>query len=471
MEFKNVSSYIERIYNTCMWVTDQHRELLYKRREEDNLSDEEIQSLVEQNAEIAKRNFSKVFKRMGNKKEYYTVPVCIFPTGEVSEIVVSCKYKYQKLVGKYKVVVSPFYNYDYKTSAPYEPYSTIIEAVNNSIVIPFLFDSEDMYSINIFYLLDEEEILLMSSNVYAVDHDLYTCKYYKADLHMHTTYSDGYEPPELVVVSARERGMDIIAVTDHNAFSGSVVAREKASDMGLDMTVILGEEYSLEYSPMHILALGTEEEIDRKYLTKQVLEMPETKKILESNLPLSCDANVYACTQVLLDQVSKIGGISILAHPYWKPIALNGTRMDTPENVYIELGKDRKFSGIEIVSGSPEGELNVSNLQASLARTILGNFDGLPIIGITDSHYYTTDPISGKHFTIVFAKSKSKEHVLEALKDGFTVAVELVNGTPLCYGKHRLVKFTEFLLKNYFPMRDLVARKEAVSAKQTHLLR
>ena len=471
MEFENVSSYIEKMYNTCMWVTDKHRQLLYKRQEESNLSDEEIQSLVEKNAETAKRNFSKVFKRMGNKKEYYTLPICVFPAGELSEVVIACKYKYQKLVGQYKVIVSPFYNYDYKASSSYEPYSAIIEAKDNTLTIPFLFDKEDMYSINVFYLLDEEEILLVSSNVYAVNPDLFECKYYKADLHMHTTYSDGYEPPELVVASARERGMDIIAVTDHNAFLGSVVAREKAADLGLDMTVILGEEYSLEYSPMHILALGTEKEIDRKYLTKQVLEMPETKEILESNPTLSCDVDVYACTQVLLDKVSEIGGTSILAHPYWKPIALNGTRMDTPENVYIELGKDKKFAGIEIVSGSPDGEFNVSSLQASLARTILGNFDGLPIIGITDSHYYTTDPISGKHFTIVFAKSKSKEHVLEALSDGFTVAVELVNGIPLCYGEHRLVKFAEFLLKYYFPTRDLVARKEAVSAKQTHLLR
>ena len=462
---KRLSVYIEYLYNNYMWVTDQHRQLLYKRQEENNLSDEDIQSLVEKNAETAKRNFSKVFKRMGNKKEYYTVPICVFPVGEVSEIVITCKYKYQKLVGQYKVIVSPFYNYEYNASSSYEPYSTIIEAKDNTLVIPFLFDREDMYSVNVFYLLDEEEMLLVSSNVYAVNRDLYECKYYKADLHMHTTYSDGY------VASARERGMDIIAVTDHNAFAGSVVARGKAADLGLDMTVILGEEYSLEYSPMHILALGTEEEIDRKYLTKQVLEMPETKKILESDPTLSCDADVYACTQVLLDQVSKIGGISILAHPYWKPIALNGTRMDTPENVYIELGKDKKFAGIEIVSGSPDGEFNVSNLQASLARTILGNFDGLPIIGITDSHFYTTDSISGKHFTIVFAKSKSSEHVLEALTNGFTVAVELANGTPLCYGGHRLVKFAEFLLKNYFPARDLVARKEAVSAKQKYLLK
>lgn len=468
---KRLSVYVEYLYNNYMWVTDQHRQLLYKLQEEKNLSDEEIQSLVEKNAGNAKKNFSKVFKRMGNKKEYYTVPTCVFPVGEVSEVLILCKYKYQKLVGQYKVIVSSFFNYDYKVSSSYETYSTIIEAKDNTLAIPFLFDREDMYSVNVFYLLDEEEILLVSSNVYAVNRDLYECKYYKADFHMHTTYSDGYEPPELVVASARERGMDIIAVTDHNAFSGSVAARKKAADMRLDMTVILGEEYSLEYSPMHILALGTEEEIDRKYLTKQVLDMPETKKILESDPTLSCDAEVYACTQVLLDQVSKIGGISILAHPYWKPISFNGSRKDTPENVYIELGKDKKFAGIEIVSGSPDGEFNVSNLQASLARTILGSFDDLPVIGITDSHSYTTDSISGKHFTIVFSESKSEDCVLEALRKGFTVAVELVNGVPLCYGEHRLIKFADFLLKNYFPARDLVAQKEAVSAKQTYLLK
>ena len=101
---KRLNVYIENLYNSCMWVTDQHRQLLYKRQKENNLSDEEIQSLVEKNAETAKRNFSKVFKRMGNKIEYYTVPTCIFPIGEASEIVISCKYRYQKIVGRYKVI-------------------------------------------------------------------------------------------------------------------------------------------------------------------------------------------------------------------------------------------------------------------------------------------------------------------------------------------------------------------------------
>lgn len=465
-----MDNYIEKMYSTCMWVTTQHKALLYKKQKENHLSDKELQVLVEKNAERAKGRFKKVFRRMGNKIAYYSVPCCIFPINEDSEILVCCKYHFQRLVGAYKVVISPFYNYDYCPDGTYAPYCKVIEAKENTIRIPYRFDKEDMYSVNVFYLLDDEELLLLSTNVYALQSDLYKRNFYKADFHMHTTYSDGYEPPELVAASARERGMDIIAVTDHNAFSGSVVAREKAAQMGLDMTVILGEEYSLDYSPMHILALGTETEIDRKYLTKQVLDMPQTQEIIASSRNLTCNAEVYACTQVLLEQISKIGGISILAHPYWKPIALNGWRMDTPENIYIELGKDRKFAGIEIVSGSLDEECNVSNLQASLAWTVLGSLEGLPVIGITDSHFYTTDAISGKHFTVVFSESREERYVLKALREGFTVAVEMVHGKPMCYGNHRLVKLAEFLLRHYFPKRDKNAYLEATHIMQANLL-
>lgn len=85
-----------------------------------------------------------------------------------------------------------------------------------------------MYRINVFYLMEDKELLLLSTCVYALDEDLYKCSFYKADFHIHTTYSDGYEPPELVAASAREKGMDIIAVTDHNNFNGSVTARKRA---------------------------------------------------------------------------------------------------------------------------------------------------------------------------------------------------------------------------------------------------
>ena len=462
---------IEELYNNHMWVTDLQYQFLCNYLNQDGYTEEKLLNLLHKNEDIAKKNFTKVFNRMGNKERYYYIPECIFAVGQSSKVRVECKYKFQRLVGRYKVVVSPYFNYDYQATVAFDPYTIVVEAKDNCISVPYTFEKEDMYSINVFYLLDEKELLLLSTNVYALNEDLFGYYFYKADFHMHTTYSDGYEPPEFVAVSARECGMDIIAVTDHNGFYGSVATRDKVVEMGLDMTVILGEEYSLEYSPMHILALGTQKPIDRIFLTNEVLNMPETKKIIKETTDISCDVKAYACTQVLLDEVSKIGGVSILAHPYWKPIAISGTRTDTPENLYIELGKNRKFAGFELVSGSKNGEIHVSNLQASMARTILGTFEGVPLIGITDSHSYSTDAISGKHYTIVIAKSKNDHDILDALKCGQSVAVEIANGIPMCYGNHRFVKIAQFLIRYYFPKRDANAKKEAQFIKEQFLLR
>lgn len=121
---------------------------------------------------------------------------------------------------------------------------------------------------------------------------------------MHTTYSDGYELPELVAITTREKGMDIIAITDHNNFEDSVVAKKRVCDLELNMTVILGEEFSLEYSPMHILALGTEVAVDTKYKTKQFFELEKTREIKEQVGNTEVDIDAYAGTQTLLDKVN-----------------------------------------------------------------------------------------------------------------------------------------------------------------------
>jgi hypothetical protein len=63
------------------------------------------------------------------------------------------------------------------------------------------------------------------------------------DLHMHTDHSyDCATPVEVLLASARERGLGAIAVTDHNEISGAIAAREHAREAGVDVQVIVGEE-------------------------------------------------------------------------------------------------------------------------------------------------------------------------------------------------------------------------------------
>jgi predicted metal-dependent phosphoesterase TrpH len=63
------------------------------------------------------------------------------------------------------------------------------------------------------------------------------------DLHMHTDHShDCATPVEVLLATARERGLGAIAVTDHNEISGALAARELAREMGVGVKVIVGEE-------------------------------------------------------------------------------------------------------------------------------------------------------------------------------------------------------------------------------------
>jgi hypothetical protein len=62
------------------------------------------------------------------------------------------------------------------------------------------------------------------------------------DLHMHTDHSsDCATPVEVLIETARDRGLGAIAVTDHNEVSGALAAAEVAEGMD-DFKIIVGEE-------------------------------------------------------------------------------------------------------------------------------------------------------------------------------------------------------------------------------------
>jgi predicted metal-dependent phosphoesterase TrpH/glycosyltransferase involved in cell wall biosynthesis len=81
------------------------------------------------------------------------------------------------------------------------------------------------------------------------------------DLHMHTDHSnDCVTPVEVLLATARERGLGAIAVTDHNEISGAHEAREKAAEFGVK--VIVGEEVKTK-DQGEVIGLFIEEKIPR----------------------------------------------------------------------------------------------------------------------------------------------------------------------------------------------------------------
>src|SRR5215510_15021122 len=79
----------------------------------------------------------------------------------------------------------------------------------------------------------------------------------RADLHVHSIWSDGSQTPAAIVKAAAGH-VDVLAITDHDEIRGALAAREFAREhpeLGLD--VVVGEEVSTLNG--HVLALWIEE--------------------------------------------------------------------------------------------------------------------------------------------------------------------------------------------------------------------
>jgi hypothetical protein len=154
-------------------------------------------------------------------------------------------------------------------------------------------------------------------------------KQFRTDLHVHTVLSPCAEIemiPPLIVKEAIDRGIEIIAITDHNASANFTSVQ--AAARGKNLTVLPGMEIQTK-EEVHVLCLfDTQTQID------------QFQKIVNRNLPDSQNQPDYFGHQLIVDksgefikfeerllitsvnisidqvwqQVDQIGGISIPAH-------------------------------------------------------------------------------------------------------------------------------------------------------------
>ena len=209
--------------------------------------------------------------------------------------------------------------------------------------------------------------------------------WYKGNLHMHTTLSDGKITPEEACDIYCGKGYDFIAMTDHRKPSGAGVYK--------NMLLIPGAEWDYgngrEYPVYHILAIGTESD----------MELPDFYK--EGNLPVG---NVLT-PQNIIDRINAAGGLAILAHPAWS---------------LMEPGEMLNMEGIvaaevyNSVSGAPwnanrADSSHYFDLWASKGKLV-------PCVASDDSHWYAGEQT--RAFTMVQAEELTVEGIMEALKNG-----------------------------------------------------
>ena len=79
------------------------------------------------------------------------------------------------------------------------------------------------------------------------------------DLHVHTTASDGQYTPTEIITKAKELGLEMVAVTDHDTVDG--IAEAKLAALELQVEFVPGIEISTQDTEeVHILGLGIDHE-------------------------------------------------------------------------------------------------------------------------------------------------------------------------------------------------------------------
>src|SRR6266508_1853321 len=155
------------------------------------------------------------------------------------------------------------------------------------------------------------------------------------DLHTHTNRSDGtFAPPELVKL-ASQRGLEVVAITDHDTTDGLEEAARAGRELGVE--VVPGVELSAEHqgTSVHVLCYwmdpeneGLQAELVRlrseRFLRGEVL----VEKLRSLGYPVSFErvreigdegpASVPKHALAPLDAlalVRRAGGACVLAHP------------------------------------------------------------------------------------------------------------------------------------------------------------
>jgi len=154
----------------------------------------------------------------------------------------------------------------------------------------------------------------------------------KADLHMHTNYSDGVLSPAELVKKARAAGLSTISITDHDHVGALDEAIEIGRQMGV--TVIPGVELSITIlgRDLHILAYFLDYTNQRllDYLTffrEERLKRAErmVRKFNSINVPLK------------IDSVLEQAGIAAVGRPHIANALVDGGLVDSFQQAFTRF--------------------------------------------------------------------------------------------------------------------------------------
>ena len=344
-----------------------------------------------------------------------------------------------------------------------------------------VFDEEQEY----FLLLARGEKQFARLSVYALREDLAALTPLRGDLHVHSIYSDGQQAPEIVAADYRRRGYDFMAITDHHNYAGSLSCMRAFEGVQIDLNLLPGEEVHLPGNDIHIVNFGglhsvnfmlesrhafaEDTWVDTKHDAPQTwcscgLPMPapisdeEYRRQVWAladtlSIPDGLDRFAYASCVWICNKIREADGLSIFAHPYWINYAYH-----VPERLTQFLFEQRPFDAFEVLGGERYLEQNEFQVMHMMQARAEGHV--FPVVGCSDCHSVYNNENAADAATIVFARSNERKAILDAVREGMSVAVDLISAETRLVGELRLVRYARFLLEHYFPLHDELCIEE-----------
>ena len=320
-----------------------------------------------------------------------------------------------------------------------------------------------------FFFGKEQEYLIslgdkIIAKAYSLAGDLFARAPYKGDFHIHSNRSDGMEPPARVAVSARDVGMDFLAITDHRQYQPSLEAIKAFAGYGNGdgMLLLPGEEIHPPGNPVHMINFGGRFSVNALFDDMYADDAYEKdiEKLVAANGLAGDDAFHHAGCTWCFDKIAEAGGISILCHPHW----ITSNRYNINAGLLDRLFSDRRFAAFELLGGHAceSNTLQVAYWQQKRAEGVR-----TPVVGVSDAHQTRRGgEYFGWTYTIVFSRTLTLDGLRESVQRGYSVAVESLPGEHArVHGDYRLVKYALFLLREYFPEHDRLCAVDSLDMK------
>jgi len=196
-----------------------------------------------------------------------------------------------------------------------------------------------------------------------------------ADFHVHAAPGDGFLPVWEIQREAERRGLDVVAITNHNHDVATRLARLTGLVRPYPMII---DSQELTTPGFHMAAVGVSRMIDWRLPALQAI-----------------------------DAIHAAGGIAIAAHPG------DGSWQVKDENAL------RAIDGIEVAHPSLFIEPGAEQAFRALFDRVRGVNPTVAAIGSSDFH---VGGVVAACRTYVFAQETSREAVLDAIREGRTVA-------------------------------------------------